>query len=365
MLIIGQLRCLWCLLITKRKIMKHYVKLILITTCIILSSILSFSQSKRNKNILSRWEKAVINIETERRVYNMHILDSLLQQAESKGYNKYQMDSIKNLINYTINSTGTAIYIQFNRMKYIVTAKHVISDEILIDQKKFEDRTGIAKWDTLEAIAPRVSLRTPFKYYSDSNKFNNFAVLPNSFYKGLLPFFFISDSTGDGIGVISLQAKFFKSLDTLLMINGYVPIDISTSINSKDINILDEIYSIGYPEGVSVVGRLLQPPNFPISQQIELVKSFTVKGSVSMYDKKIEHYFVDLTIISGNSGGPIIKDGKLIGIVSGTNIYNIIDPATGGPSKQNLVARGNLVNVINVNKLMSALKNYQEKECEY
>jgi len=329
------------------------------------SKSLCFSQTTKERQLLSKWEKAVLNLETERRIYNLHKIDSLLKVGETKNFNKFQMDSIRNLLNHTITSTGTAIYVQFNKKKYIVTAKHVISDEVLVDQKRYESRTGIANWDTLDAIAPRVSVRTPFKYFTDSSKINNFAVLPNSFYRGFLPFFFISDSTGDGIEVISLQDKNFRILDSVIITDGYQPIDISGLINSEEINILDEVYSIGYPEGVSIVGHIKQAPNFQISQQLEFVKPFTVKGNVAMYDKKIEHYFVDLTIISGNSGGPIIKNGKLIGIVSGTNIYNILDPATGGPSKQNLVARGNLVNVINVSRLINELKKYQVGESKF
>jgi|GEM_PF-2647050 len=332
----------------------------LLTTGLIFISILTYPQKKKITNNFQAWEKAVVNIETESYQYNKHLQDSIYQSKVDSGYSIFKLDSIKKLLEVTQIGTGTAVYIKYNDRKYLVTAKHVISDEILVNQKRYENLKGINHWDKLEAIPPRISIRTPFEYFSISKGVNNFAVFYNNFVKSISPYFFISDSTGDGIGVISLQEKTYKLLDTIMQMNGYSPISIKDFISNENLNVLDEIYCIGFPEMVSIVGRAIVSE--PLNQLSDVVKPFIVKGSIAMHEPKIEHYYVDLTITPGNSGSPIIKNGKLVGIVSGINKYRIINEGNLSKENFNLFGIGHLVNIINVSQLIDCLDKYQIEE---
>ena len=325
--------------------------------CSLLASSFCLGQNKIMKKKFELWESAVVNIETERYIYPRFRIDSILKSKQNQGYNAVKIDSIKRILSSTITSTGTGLYVNFNNRKYLVTAKHVINDESLVEQKRYEKVQGIYDWDKLEAIAPRISIITPFKYFSRAKQVNNFSVFPNNFFQGNLPYFFISDSTGDGIGVISLQEKNFRYIDTLLSINGYIPINLEDVLAKEKIEVLDEVYAIGFPEMISAVIRP-QSKN-AVNQTLDIVKSFIVKGTVAMYEENIQHYYVDLTITPGNSGSPIIKDGKLIGIVSGINKYKIRDS---DDNTTNLYGIGHLVNIINVKQLKKELELYQEYE---
>jgi hypothetical protein len=54
-------------------------------------------------------------------------------------------------------------------------------------------------------------------------------------------------------------------------------------------------------------------------------------GRVSMLHHLLEFYWCDISIYPGNSGGPVIEDGKLVGIVSGQPFIEseIVDEANG------------------------------------
>lgn len=311
------------------------------------------------------WRKAVVNIETESFIYPKYYVDSVCRCKKDSGYDKHALDSISAALSCsTMIRTGTAIYIRYRGRRYLITARHVLMDEALVEQKTFENKNGINNWDDLEAIYPRISIRTPFEYFSVFQKVNNFAVVTNSFVKGPKPYFFISDSVGDGIGFISLQAKDYKFLDTILQINGYSPAPLEQIINNKSINVSDEVYAIGFPEMVSIVARATFAQPVPLDQSADLVIPFMVKGTVAMYEKNIQHYYVDLTINPGNSGSPILRKGKLIGIVSGINTYRIIDKDS-KPAGQPLFGIGHLVNIINTEGLKKGLDSFRKEEDSY
>ena len=322
-------------------------------------STFSLGQNKIMKKKFGMWEKAVVNIETEKYMYSKFIVDSILKAQKIVGFLPAKIDSLKRILFTTLTSTGTGLYVTFNKRNYLITAKHVIYDEANALQKRYEKLNGIYDWDKLEAIAPRFSIVTPFEYFNKTKRVNNFAVFPNNFFHGNLPYFFISDSTGDGIGVISLQERNFKYIDTLLLMNGYIPVNLEDVLTEDKIEVLDEVYAIGFPEMISVVIRPEWKNGIIPNQTPDIVKSFIVKGTIAMFEENIQHYYVDLTITPGNSGSPIIRCGKLIGIVSGINKYKIRDS---NDRSTNLYGIGHLVNIINVNQLKKELESYQVNE---
>ena len=312
---------------------------------------------------LKIWKKAVVNIETEGYLLSPFEIDSLCQVKKDSGYSKKYADSLRNYLSHlTKIETGTAIYICYHDRKYLVTAKHVLYDDVLVAQKKYENTSLANHWNALEAIYPRISIRTPFDYYTTFNCANNFAIFINNFVHGAKPYFFISDSTGDGIGVISLQGKKFKSIDTLLQTDGYAPIDIVKIGTNEPLKELDEIYTIGFPEFVSVIGKLNVDKSITSRQLPDIVIPFVVKGRIAMYDPGIQHYYVDLTITPGSSGSPIIKNGKLVGVVSGINKYQIINESILKDQSLNLYGIGHLVSIINIATLLTGIDNYKKEE---
>jgi hypothetical protein len=318
-------------------------------------------QKHRDRINLDKWEKAVVNIETEGNFYTQHYMDSVLKTA---GNDSIQLDSIrKAFAKATVSYTGTAIYVRDKNRRYLITAKHVLLDETLVDEKRYETRTGKNLWVDQDAIYPRISIRTPYQYYIDSGKqYNNMAVYTNNFVKGPKPYLFVSDPAGDGIGIISLQAKNYRLLDTTLTRNGYEPLtleDIIPGRGDKEIKYLDSVFTIGFPEEISVVVKI--PWIYPWApfQSPDIVEQFTVGGQVAMYLPEFERFYVNITANPGNSGGPIIKDGKLIGIILGSNKNGVFDEKT---RVQPIYGVGHLISIINTRVIPTSLKKFQRDE---
>lgn len=312
------------------------------------------------KKELARWEKAVVNIETEGFAYPKYLIDSICKSKIDSGYPKTRADSLEQAM-FSIHQikTGTALYASYKGDDYLITAKHVIFDPISASQKEYENKHRLNSWDTLDAIFPRISVRTPFDYFSSQHQVNEFGVIYNNFSKEQRPYLFISDSTGDGIGILSLKGRYWNSLDTLLKKNGYTPVPIEGAVSNSELQDLQVVYSIGYPEGVSVVLRANFPPNVVTAQLPDIVMPVTVEGRISMYSPNIQHFYVDLTVYPGDSGSPVIKDDKLIGLISGLNKTAIRDE---NDNLQRLYNVGHLVNIVNPRQLIQSLKNFNMQE---
>jgi len=325
---------------------------------------LNTSAQRRGRPDVETWKKAVINIETEDAIYPPYFIEHVCDSLRQAGYDHRKVDSIKFIYDHTTASySGTAVYVQYYNRRYLVTALHNLLDEVLVDQKMFETRTGKVKWEPQLAIYPRISIRTPYQYYIDSGgAFNNVAAYWNNFVKGPTPYYFIIDSTGDGIGIISLQARDYRWLDDRLKRNGYEPLsldDITPDKKDKDIRSLDTVYTIGYPETISVAARGNWSWPIPPNQSTEIVIPFTVEGQIAMYHPRIQHFYVNITAYPGNSGGPIIKNGKLIGLISGSNRNRIFDENSKSISVYGI---GHLICIINTYELYEGLKKFRQEE---
>jgi hypothetical protein len=150
--------------------------------------------------------KAVVNIKTESFFYTKFFIESICKSKTDSGYPKIKVDSIKqSLFSVMQIKTGTAIYAGYKGSNYLITAKHVLFDPVFVSQKTYENENKLAKWDTLEAIFPRISIRTPFQYFWNHRLLNEAAVVYNTFVREERPYYFISDSTGDGIGIFEVK----------------------------------------------------------------------------------------------------------------------------------------------------------------
>lgn len=320
-------------------------------------------QEKQQDKNFNAWRKAVFNIEVESFQYPKYYIDSLYALKKSKGGSASELDSINRLFQHSIMGTGTAIYIQYKDRKYIVTAKHVIYDKVLAEQKRKEIGKGVYRWDNADAIFTRVSIRTPFDFFFTTGQINTQAIINNNFLNGFKPFFFISDTTGDGIGVISLQYDSYKSMDSLLQKNGYAPIQLESIIGKNEIHALDEIYTIGFPEMVSIFGNFKPVGAVKSIQSTDVVLPFAVKGSIAMYNENVSRYYIDMKTAPGNSGSPVIKDGELIGIITGINRPGPCKEGAGTAQKcQDSFYGIYFTGVMKVEQLMDMIGKYYNEE---
>lgn len=227
-----------------------------------------------NSTIIKKWTNAVINIEVR---------------------NKGQIAS------------GSAVFLTYNNRLLLLTARHVVHDWTSADSNKITDMIILVESFTERDIKDIYdSARKTYTFVGD------FHFL--TFGRGTGMRWAFSSKAVD-LAVIDLSNDVpGQSFANTLFIRGYRPIfvqDIDTLCNIKE---GDKIMAVGYPVESEVdtnkAGPLLKFRSRFVS--LPMLTEGTTNGiSDDLY------FDANLFVYHGFSGGPIIKNNQLVGIVHG------------------------------------------------
>ncbi|MEO6230789.1 MAG: serine protease [Ferruginibacter sp.] len=296
---------------------------------------LLFASSVCNGQRKNDWTKAVINIEGQHSKYSLNQINDSLFVAQKEGRIKNNDDEksvLLRLISQKNTLSGSAVYVLYNKNEYLISAKHVLVDPTISNY-----------------LIQNVSIRTPLDMYL-SGAVNNSVINTNKFKS------VISDSLD--LCVISLKDSQSVNLRSLLKQGGYAPVIIDDKDLSLESKVGDDINAIGFPD-ISTIQRL---PRWNTLQASNIVVPVTTFGKISMFHPKLPFFYADITIYPGNSGGPIISNGKLIGIVSQqVKIPTSIVDKSGAELNLDIYSRGSLAVIIKANHLLKLLKQLELK----
>src|SRR5947209_5089554 len=211
---------------------------------ILLTNALHLLAQPKLKKDIAQWQKCVINLETEGKLFAKFEIEQKLEQFRQQGYTQPQLDSIQGKLNaISASHTGTAVYVKDGNRKYLITAKHVLLDSALTKQKLYEQAHQLLKpGESVEAIYSRISIRTPIEY-ARNNSINNRAVYNYEHVSSKLqPYVLLPDQSDNDLAIISLQEKNYKLLDEILQHDGYQPIPIDKIISAEDVSVGEDIY---------------------------------------------------------------------------------------------------------------------------
>jgi hypothetical protein len=311
-----------------------------ILSLVLLSVITCKQKPTVAKTDIKRWERSVINIECQELSYTPEEIDQLIGIEKLQGKfltDDQELERRVALGRQTNPVSGTAIYVADSGRKYLVTAKHVI-----YDPQESKSTTG-------PRLFRDISIRTPYEYFL-KKKVNDASILTTG-YGPVSPFYLSDDATD--IGIISLQASLTNFLIKTLEEDGYEPISMEDINRTEEITTGDAIAAIGYPD-ISRVGVFQKRNDY---QSNIVVLSVSTFGNIAMAHGQLSYFIGDITVYPGNSGGPIIKDNKLIGIVSGQVLIPV-------DHSNKLSSRGTLAKVIRAEHILRGLKKLQEMEGE-
>src|SRR4051794_19693923 len=233
--------------------MKHAILLLIL----LFNVLYLFAQPKLKKDI-AQWQKCVVNLETEGKLFSKYQVEQQVEQYRQQGYSAAQLDSIQQrLTAITASHTGTAVYVKDGNRKYLITAKHVLLDSVLTKEKLYDQARQLLKpGESVEAIYTRISVRTPIDY-ARNNSINNRAVYNYEHVTSKLqPYILLPDKSDNDLAIISLQERNYKLLDDILQQDGYQPIPVDKIFSIDDLSVGEDIYTIGFPENISVVGKV-------------------------------------------------------------------------------------------------------------
>lgn len=217
---------------------------------------------------------------------------------------------------------GSALFIIHNERRYLLTARHVVWNEHVAKQNiaSVEQQTPTQNPYVAQYLSDTSSNRvfnTIFRVPSLDEelaglKADNVLMNLGSGNSRSAPFTF-SDPSLD-LALISIDQRNSEFADELIS-RGYIPIP-STDIADGPDEEGQELLAIGFPSSTALVGQANfgQARGHWSSNHYSLpISSF---GRVAMFHSELPFFWADISIYPGNSGGPVIANDRLIGIVS-------------------------------------------------
>lgn len=266
---------------------------------------------------IEKWQKAVIHLEGA--------ADSLSPEEIIERYRSQNSIDQISLPSRDIRFRGTAIYYADETGRYLLTARHVLRDEDcarrLVVHQMPDWVKKIKSHEELQAEVDRwifnIIFRVPSldEYLAGNRPINGMDFLMNlqAGVPSMTPYTFSAPDLD--LAVISLNQHVTKLFADSLDKAGYLPIsaeDLAITIPSTG----DKIFAAGYPESTSVLGSR------PLSRAEQVWASDGVSqpvlsfGHIGMSHSMLPYFWADISAYPGNSGGPVVSDGKLVGIVS-------------------------------------------------
>jgi hypothetical protein len=195
---------------------------------------------------------------------------------------------------HDIRKQGTAVFLKDEGKRYLVTARHVL-------------------WNDRENSVFHKVFRVPT--YDEVSNYREPAFMMSLSANAFGPITLSSPELD--LALISLDhdrprlPMFANDLET----SGFEPItldDIADGPASEG----EEIFAVGYPRATALIGGLLLQPAAQIWASSDISLPSLAFGRVSMLHPDLPFFWADMSIYPGNSGGPVIGNDKLVGIVS-------------------------------------------------
>jgi len=306
---------------------------------------------------IKKWKKAVVHLKCARD--DESIIDlfvkrdkkEITEEEFNKGFQeKYNKDRFH----------GTAVFLIHNKRRYLITAQHVVYNEkpyyFELEEFPDEDLKGLPAEERSKEIMKRLKFyeeAAPHRIYArifrvpsldeflenqdeylaspnwligetygliskdDSIGFNLLANL-SAGPPDRAPYTFLDpqlnpNSILKDIAIISLDQRNSEFADELIR-KGYKPItieDVADGPSSEGA----EIFSVGYPQ-TSLIGKLPKSKYLAAWSSAFISLPIFSFGRVAMLSDHLDYFWSDISIYPGNSGGPVIENGKLVGIVS-------------------------------------------------
>jgi hypothetical protein len=270
------------------------IKVYLVAGCLLSFITLNAQKMVTEDSTIHKWTTAIVNIELRTSPYDIGNIKEDERFDTTRDINAH-IERYQKQDEEIQGCSGTAIFIKYKDRHYLLTARHVLEDPLSktkgsIFRQLIIRENGTATVDNRSLHTSHINL-SHHRYYFSSPEVDLAAweIVP-----GNLP-----------------ENNMLKTLLAL----GYVPITIDDIDSICDLKMNDPIYAFGFPE-LSLYHQK------PFDRTLWHWSSPTVtlplvsKGIVSNPHTGQHYFYGDIFVYHGNSGGPIVRNNKLIGIVS-------------------------------------------------
>lgn len=269
-----------------------------------------------------RWMKAVVHLECAADSVDWYEWARVKEVAIGSGIDFKFGDVSRN-----VRQHGSALFLEDEGRRYLLTARHVVFDNLSAERNRKKFRA----WS--EKLSPDIQASTNeiddqqladtifnmiFRVPSLDEYEQGAGLRDQPFLMNLgagasssRPYTFSSPEID--LAIISLDRRDREFSDNLLM-QGYEPVNFEDIADGPS-GVGEELFSIGFPSATSLVGQVKEIRDATWASAF--VSSPTISfGRVSMLHRTLDFFWADLRAYPGNSGGPVIANDRLVGIVS-------------------------------------------------
>lgn len=288
---------------------------------------------------MDKWKRAVVHLEcatdSEHFYDRIKRIEDLSKNLKEGKISRDEFTTQIGIKTRDIRYHGTAIFLIHNGRRYLITARHVLWDEHSAKREYQEElkRTqdgpeqNRALLRALSAERARdnifsIVFRVPALdevMQSSTQTVRSFLMNLGAGTSFTVPYTFSSPDID--LAIISLDQRDARFADELIS-EGYVPVS-KEDIGEQPTREGTDVHTIGFPSATALLGQVSQHPAITQwSSSYFSLPSFSF-GRVSMLHDVLPFYWVDMSVYPGNSGGPIIEAGKMVGIVSGQPVIPV------------------------------------------
>lgn len=280
--------------------------------------------------MLQKWKQAIIHLECA--TDSEHFYDRtkrIAELSERLQRGEITQEQYANEIvgrSRDIRFHGTALFLCHLGRRYLLTARHVVWDERSAKRELEEEAQRALAWpedmrhDLLRSATDRAQnkiFNIIFRVPSLDEVIANLE--DRAFLMNLgagasftVPYTF-SDPELD-LALISLDQRDSRFADELVS-RGFVPIA-SEDIADGPSDEAQEIFTIGFPSSTALLGQASLHPALAHWSSSHFSLPVSSFGRVSMLHDQLPFFWADMSIYPGNSGGPVVANDQLVGIVS-------------------------------------------------
>ncbi|WP_046852165.1 S1 family peptidase [Raoultella planticola] len=320
-----------------------------------------------------KWKKAVIHLECA--TDSIHYTDQIKRQNELlERFNNGWISGEEYLEGKKIKSRdirfhGTAIFVSHNEKLYLLTARHVLFDGISAAREHkaalerlqedfhfdYQRKEAELQEDALDTIY-KIIFRVPSldEVLSDE-KSNDREYLMNLSAGTTNSRSYTFSSPELDLAIISLNQMYDYFADGLIKL-GYQPIP-SDLIRDHPSSVGADVFTVGFPSSTAILGTSSPHEDMPAWASCVLSNPVFSWGKVSMLSKHLAFYWCDMSIYPGNSGGPVVEDGCLVGIVSEQAML----PVEGAPQISTRIPFGKIIKTGFVKQLIEEQEAKDQK----
>lgn len=290
--------------------------------------------------MLERWKKAVVHLEGAASSVplpeRIALWQKLPEKLEKGEITPEGLAEAMQIGSRDIRCRGTAIFLQHESKRYLLTARHVVHDRVeaqrlveAAEERAEEQVSRGASRESAEAIVQQarhdaanlifeVIFRVPLL---DELQYSGVSWIPDAFLMnasaGLpeqYPYTFSSAELD--VAVIALDQGFgFEEFANDLQVKGHEPIAVSDTGDRPSSEGAD-VFSVGFPGSTATIDERDQPSAQAHWSSSGISLPVFAFGKVAAAHQRLDYFWCDMSIYPGNSGGPIVEDNKLVGIVS-------------------------------------------------